>query len=314
MSETQTKEVEETAEAQAPVEEARNVKTKALGEMGTEDASQDDQAGDSVSEMAGDFIGQIDPPEEVEAEPVEEVKPEPEPAAEEEASPPVEAAKPKEEPAAEAAPKEEKPEEEAIDLSKLEQPKAPTQEELKAAWLEQREQMLPELAKSLALSDEEAAELEANPGKVLPNMMARVQLDAMEQTYYALMQGLPNIVGQMMQAQRTVEQHERAFFQEWPGLRGQDSDTIASCITAFRKTKPNCTPEQAIKGGGMLAALQFGLDVEQARGKVAQAAQPQPQPQAPFKPAGAGNAGGPVQPARPSSNPFTQMAEELLNE
>ena len=319
-----TKVEEKAAEAEAPVEtaaepEAPAVETpsddaKGVGEMGALDKNQGDQAADDVAELAEEFIGGVDEPEEVEAEP-EPTAPPTEPAATEEVTPPVEAVEEtKEEPATEeVAPTEDQPTAEEPDVTSHQQPKLPTQEELEAAWKKAREEALPDLVKQYALSDEVAAKLETNPGEVLPDILANVQLDAMERTYYSVMSSLPNLVQQVIQANTTMTRQQEAFHAKWPGLKGQDERVVAGCITAFRQSNPRCTLEQAIQGGGALAAMQLGVDLQEAQG--IQAAQPEspPQPQQPlYKPAGAGNAGAPLPQQRPQMNEFGEMAEELL--
>lgn len=158
-----------------------------------------------------------------------------------------------------------------------------------AAW---RQQQVEALTGAYKLSDDEAAAALTEPEVLLPKLLARMQMQVLEQTMQGVHRVMPDLV-QSVQQTSTVEQKARDMFfganQDLADARYAPS--IQKAGQLFRQTNPTATPEQAVAGIGNIVRMMHGLPAPVA----APAAQAPAAPAAPrpFTPArGGGGAAG----------------------
>jgi hypothetical protein len=119
-----------------------------------------------------------------------------------------------------------------------------------------RQQLLAEIAKRYTVSDEMAAQLLTEPGKVLPQIAASLYLDVVSAALNLLVQQLPQMIGQYMTARSAEEQ----FFERWPELRDPKyHKAIREVALALQSAEPNLTPEQARERIGATVMAMYGL-------------------------------------------------------
>ncbi|MGW8177713.1 MAG: hypothetical protein ACWGQW_02795 [bacterium] len=180
---------------------------------------------------------------------------------------------------------------------------------------EQRAQMrnaaAEELQKRYAMDDATALQLRDSPEEVLPKLAANMYLDIFEQVTQSIMQHLPTIVQGTMATQQAQKEGENAFFSRWKALDTPEGRQKAIMFgKAYRQAYPNAPKEQFIEDVGLQAMVAMRLPIE-GYGAQAPAGNP-PVVQAPRTPASPTSAPT-SQPGR-SSNPFTQLADEFLQE
>jgi len=121
---------------------------------------------------------------------------------------------------------------------------------------ELRQRLLAEIAKRYTVSDEMAAQLLTEPGKVLPQIAASLYLDVVSAALNLLVQQLPQMIGQYMTARSAEEQ----FFERWPELRDPKyHKAIREVALALQSAEPNLTPEQARERIGATVMAMYGL-------------------------------------------------------
>jgi hypothetical protein len=121
---------------------------------------------------------------------------------------------------------------------------------------EVRQRLLAEIAKRYTVSDEMAAQLLTEPGKVLPQIAASLYLDVVSAALNLLVQQLPQMIGQYMTARSAEEQ----FFERWPELRDPKyHKAIREVAIALQSAEPNLTPEQARERIGATVMAMYGL-------------------------------------------------------
>lgn len=233
---------------------------------------------------------------------------------EEPSAPPAAAAQPAPEQQTPAAP----PAEAAPSAQPQVQPPVPpvqgeqTSEAVAASYQTWRQGKHKELAeKYFALSEEEVAEIETNPAAVVPQLMAKSHLAAVEASVMAVANLLPQVIRHVVQQDSVTREAEDAFFGQWPALKDDKyRQTLTMIGQTYRSMNPTASREDFIKdvGASAMAALKLGL--------VAPAAPAMPQAPAapgitPHAPIGSGPATALPRPTAPS-NPFAAMAEEDL--
>ena len=229
------------------------------------------------------------------------------------------------EPSESAEPVEEEPEtpvEEVVEPEPEVQPepepepvKLATKEELEAMYTEHREKTLPQLEEIFTLSDEEAAALDEQPSKVLPKLAAQLQYDVTLSAYNAVLAALPSVLGTLNKANDLATQAHGQFMDAWPELNKRASEPVVkAAIQAFRSANPRATLEETIKGAGVMASIQLGLDPtgKAASGKVVPKPKPKVMPPKPVAPTGQ----SPVPPVsgKEEVNEFAELAEVFLQE
>lgn len=164
------------------------------------------------------------------------------------------------------------------------------------------------LVQRYALSEEMAEKALTEPGAVLPELAADLQLNVTEAVTYGIMSILPQILEQHLATRETTAKSESAFFGKWKELNNeQGRRAVQSFGQAFRQLYPNATAEEFIEKVGASAMLSLGLNP-----------QPQATPEpvvvpAPPPPAAPGGA-SPLPGRKTETNKFTILAEELLDD
>jgi hypothetical protein len=179
---------------------------------------------------------------------------------------------------------------------------SPSQEPDYAAW---RNEQITALTAGYQLSDEEAAAALTEPEVVIPKLLARAHMQAVE----SAIRGMQAMLPQMMQAQQQTTSVETRAQEMFFGANSDLKDpalapAIQECGKLFRKLNPKATPEQAVLGIGNLVRSTMGMPAAAAGQPVAAPAAPVASA-APFAPARGG--GG-----RPLVAQSNSAWEELL--
>jgi hypothetical protein len=145
-----------------------------------------------------------------------------------------------------------------------------------------------------SLSDEERDLLVTEPEKVLPQMAARVHLNAVTAVLTQISQRLPAMVLTLMEVQKAHVQAEDQFWNQFPTLNRQtDANTVMTLMKTYRQANPNATQEEAIKQVGAMAVVALGKHLQPNQQQQAPASQPvvrQVPARTAFQPAGNGQA------------------------
>lgn len=183
-----------------------------------------------------------------------------------------------------------------------ERPEPPTAEEMQArenAYLET-------LVGQYALDEETADALAVDPGKVYPELAAKLHMQVVRETTLGLMEFLPQIIGNVIKQNTDRDARETAFYGRWPKLAGHEQQ-VNLVAKMYREARPDLSPEDFIEQAGMHAMLMLGIPIEEAP-ETPVAVQPaaskptvtsppaRPAPSVPGKPAAKGNT-------------FTELAE-----
>lgn len=256
---------------------------------------------------------------EMEPEPSEREEPETPPEAVDEAAAPVEEAPPSETPEPEAAQRAEgsfpetaevpeqpqvAPAEEPASVAP-ETPQPLSEEEQRAQAL----QMFSNLQTAYQLSEDDASALSVEPEKVMPRLLAGVHMSIQGQVMQQLQTLVPQMVGAVIQQQRTREADEGAFFEAWPTLRGHRQE-VEKFAPMWRQMNPQASRDEAIAGIGKHMMIALGYPLQESPSSAPGRDVPPPPPP-PAKPAAVPpRSSAPAQP----QNQFTQLAEEFLDD
>lgn len=123
-------------------------------------------------------------------------------------------------------------------------------------WRGQSEELL--ATHYYGLSPEVTAELELEPAKVIPRLMAKVYLDAMTASIGQMTMHFPRLVRLVNQQMTKEDESEGAFFKAWPQLKGKE-DEIRRFGQAWRNLNPSASAEQFVNevGAGVMVALRL---------------------------------------------------------
>jgi hypothetical protein len=175
----------------------------------------------------------------------------------------------------------------------------------------QRSTLRNTLVQRYALNEEMAEKALTDPGSVLPELAADLQLNVTEAVTYGIMSILPQILEQHLKQREVTTQSEQAFFGRWKDLdspRGRQA--VQQFGQAYRQLNPTAPAQEFIEKVGAAAMLSLGLNpggaVPAANSSVESVAPPPP----PAAPGGA----TPLPRAPASSNKFAVLAEELLTD
>lgn len=187
----------------------------------------------------------------------------------------------------------------------------PVSSEVQAAsYQEWRNAHLSELEKQYALNEADAVAILTDPEKVLPALAAKVHLGVMENSMRAVQAMLPAMLGQFQQGNDLNMRAKNLFVSENPDLADpQYEGAILQLGQVYRSMNKDATPEIAARAIGSLVRAAFGL-TQSVAPAVASPVQATPG-NAGFVPVR--GAGGSVR-QTVSSNPFEQMAEEMLRD
>ncbi len=173
----------------------------------------------------------------------------------------------------------------------------------------QRSTLRTTLVQRYALNEEMAEKALTDPGSVLPELAADLQLNVTEAVTYGIMSILPQILESHLKQREVTQQGEAAFFGKWQDLNTpQGRQAVQQFGAAFRNLNPKATAQEFIEKVGAAAMLSLGLNpgVQEAPPSVPTANLPPP-------PAAPGGASPLPRPAG-STNKFAVLAEELISD
>lgn len=180
----------------------------------------------------------------------------------------------------------------------------PSAEDFKAARTAYEQQLVQQYA--LTPEQEELAITE--PGKVLPQLAAQIQLATMEVVTKGIMEAIPRLVPQLVKQAETEAKAEDEFFTSFPDLKDeQGRQAVLQLGMAFRQVNPKATKAEFISKVGAAARAVLGRIPQDM------ATNAPPAPVIPPAPAGPGSVGAMPAPAA-STNPFTLLHQQFLEE
>ena len=145
------------------------------------------------------------------------------------------------------------------------------------------EQVQEQFAANYGMSEEDITAFEADPGKVLPTLLARVQIQTMQQTVQAMRQMLPQLVKQINTQETASSEVGTEFKTQYASLQDLSKAEQQQLLSVAKNTRtmfPDETPSQvmhrAVKGFAALTGKV--LDASPA---PTPAAQPSPSPHQP---------------------------------
>jgi hypothetical protein len=148
------------------------------------------------------------------------------------------------------------------------------------------------MAKRYVPSKGEAEALLVEPEKVLPMLLARAHMDAIDAAIAAISAAVPQMVLQVTARQQHETETERAFFTRWPQLNKPElHERIAQTAQVFRSINPKATGQEAIDAVGAQVCYLSGIPIE---AKPATPPPPADRSKPPV-PTGVGASGGPAQ-------------------
>lgn len=322
MAKKQTKvEPEPSAEVTPPTETPPPEVPEGVPEVVDEAAAQKQGLDDFLEDEADDLDEGVTPTEE---EPPKGQKP-----AEKvvEEAPPVEAPpavvetppaelKPEEPPApptpVEAAP--EQPPSPAPPTAPAEQPPelapTPTMEQIRETYQKNRSEMEANVASTVYnLSEDQVQRLDDGDAALIPELMAKVYMDAVTGAVAHMITHLPNMMESVLTGRDDTKVLEDQFYTANPHIdRAQHAETVNRFGLAYRHLYPNAPAEDFIRDVG--AQVMVALKIPPGDG-----GQPTPEPPAPktpaFQPAKGGSPGGT---APPPANPFEVLSDEMALE
>ena len=283
-----------------PVENTTSVETIAedLGKM-TEEAAQEpagEASEDSVEAVFEDVYeedeeGKIEEAS-VEAAPAEEKKEEPAPATEAVVPAVVEATtEPESDPSQEEQPA-------SVASKEPELAAAPEPEKKdERSRAEIRDGLIAEITNRYIISEEDTEVLRVEPEKILPKLAGQMFVDVYEAVYSGVMSQITPIVQGLIKQTSVASTNQDAFFDEFPTLNDTKyAEQLSQIGTMWRKSYPEATREQAIKGIGTTAMAMLGLTKAPPE---KQDAAPVAKPKLPSVPAAAAVSSGELKPDSP---------------
>lgn len=180
-----------------------------------------------------------------------------------------------------------------------------------------RTNRLTQLEQNYALDPESATALLTEPETVLPKLAAKVHMEVLENSMRAMQAMVPVMMQQVSHYNEVNSRAKNLFTSVNPDLADPRLEsTILELGTVYRNVNKTAPPEQAARDIGNLVRAALGLTAPAPQGQMPGVQAPvqtptRQAPAAPFVPAR--GSGGGYQPSRPS-NPYEQMALEMLNE
>lgn len=218
----------------------------------------------------------------------------------------------------------EEPQPESQEQPEQPEQRQPTEQEQQEAF-QRYETELRQMYES-QITDEDADEIFREPKKVLSKLAAtlhsRLMMSSMQNVQEMFNNTLPQMVSSTLESQRRGQELWSKFQEKFPELTdGKYSQMLADAYNTQRQRNPNMNDDELVRNVGVQVWMQSGLDPNQLLAKVAdspsQPVEEEPEgPQGGFAPAAqSGGTPPPSQPARQQpTNPFTQLAEEFLQE
>lgn len=173
------------------------------------------------------------------------------------------------------------------------------------AW---RTERLGQLEQQYALNEADATAMLTEPETVLPRLAAQVHMEVLESAMQGMQAMMPVLMQQLNQHTELNNRAKNLFTSINPDLADpQFEPAILQLGQVYRNVNARATPEEAARAIGNLVRSALGIAAPAVA--APSPAAPTPAAPVPFTPArGGGSGNAPI----PSSNAFTQLANEFL--
>ncbi len=185
-------------------------------------------------------------------------------------------------------------------------------EEIREQYRKNRSEMEANIAATVYnLSDEQVQKLDDGDATIIPEIAARVYMDAVTGAVAHMITHLPSMMESVLAGRDAHEVYEDQFYSAWPNLdRVQHGEVVDRFAAAYRQVNPNVSAEEVIRdvGAQVMVALKvpFAGNSGEPPAAVPLAAPVTP-PFQPAKSGGGGTAPGPT-------NPFDALTEDMETE
>lgn len=159
-----------------------------------------------------------------------------------------------------------------------ETPAAPAQltpEEMQAQLEEHRKTVLPQLQERYKLDEKTVAELESNPGAVIPQLFAQMHYDVTQALFSGVMSQIPQLVSNQMRQTQKQAELENAFYGKYPGLRAHEG-VVQQALNAAMQSELAKTYEEVEQLAATMAAIKLKKPLEELMGQAPAAPSPAP--------------------------------------
>jgi hypothetical protein len=197
------------------------------------------------------------------------------------------------------------------------EPAPETSEQQQTRLTAERTKLIGDLEKMYAVPEAEMDQLRDMPEAYLPKLAARLHVEVLTAVANGVIAQLPGLIRNIQAIDRQQVSHEQQFFEKWGKLNTPElRPKVLEMVKTYRQFNPAAPFDTLRDEVGAMAHVRFRIPFEETATAVAPAsapaAKPGPARAAPFTPAGAGSAAAPAAPV--NVNPFTQLAEEFLND
>ena len=148
------------------------------------------------------------------------------------------------------------------EVSKAETPaaQAQTPEQQAEALNKVRMEQHSKLKDYYKMSEEDAVAIVTSPNEVVPSMLANLHMTVLENTLQTLTSMIPQMVSQVINANKANEDANKAFFDTWPKLAKKELYApLGRMIQAYRNANPEVPQDQLISEVGAAAHLAFKI-------------------------------------------------------
>lgn len=187
---------------------------------------------------------------------------------------------------------------------------APTMEQIRETYQKNRSEMEANVASTVYnLSEDQVQRLDDGDAALIPELMAKVYMDAVTGAVAHMITHLPSMMESVLTGRDDTKVLEDQFYTANPHIdRAQHAETVSRFGLAYRHLYPNAPAEDFIRDVG--AQVMVALKIPPGDG-----GQPVLEPPAPktpaFQPAKGGSPGGA---APPPANPFEVLSDEMASE
>lgn len=173
-----------------------------------------------------------------------------------------------------------------------------------------------------AMDDTAVQEFESNPGTYIPNALANLHANIVQESIGLILNRLPGLIRDQLGAIKVEEKHESGFFEKWPALKDPKyMSDVKKAGMAFRQLNPQASVEEFYRAVGLQVSIMHGLPLdtvvkpagsdtpqEESVGGNGQAPTPRDFQQG-FQPAAPGSGSGQMTPEQ--ENAWSELSREF---
>lgn len=160
------------------------------------------------------------------------------------------------------------------------------------------------------LSQDEATLLETDPGKAVPQLLARTYYQAVNAALTHINNFVPQMVARHIEGTRVQNERENAFYQQFPALdRTKHAGDVATFAKLFRQQSPQMAMSELFQMVGAAVMAKNGLSAAVAAPHPAANGRP-PQPAITAPPFAPARAGAEVRTTPVEENPFAGLGQD----